>query len=90
MAKSKLPSLRWAWLIVALLAFMLSPALDQWKDQFQTNAGEPDLGEPFQFSDSFYRANGVEPDNLIDKLVFPDAKAGSDRTRDDESSPNSN
>ena len=90
MEKPKLRLLRWAGLIVALLALMLSPALNQWRDQFETSAGEPDLGEPFQFSDDFYRANGIEPDNLIDRLVFPDAKAGSDRTRDDESSPNSN
>ena len=55
MEKPKLRLMRWAWLIVVLLALMLSPALNQWQDQFQTSAGEPELGEPFQFSDD-YRA----------------------------------
>lgn len=77
MKELKLLLPRCAWLIVVLLAFGVSPA-----------RGDPELGEPFQFSDEFYLENGIDPTKIIDNLVFPDAKAGSDRTRGDEPAPN--
>ncbi len=79
-------SLQWSllWIVATLVLGQVADA--QW-DGGGSRGGD---AEPFQFSDDFYLENGIDPTKLVDKLVFPDAREGFDRTRGDEAVPNSN
>lgn len=73
------PSARLALAALVLSLFLAGPALAQ-----DCKVG---VVQPFQFSDEFLLDNGIDASLAVDHFVFPDAKPGFDRTRQDEPAP---